>query len=993
MQCHANMRMIKFHISLLLSFFSIWGVDAQKTNIAGKVYIYNTKTPIEFALVSAPEQGLWATSNEKGEFILRKAAEGKISLTISSLGFVSQTVEVNIEKGNSPFDFYLKRDNLLLEEVTVTAQKKSNELATTYLIDRQAMNNLQAISLADILSLLPGKQTNGVKSLISEQRISLHSQSNTELDNPSFGTAIEVDGVRLSNNATYNTSSSDGVEGVGTRNIAVSNIESIEVITGVPSVEHGDLNSGMIRINTKKGKSPLEIEAVIKPLIKSYSLNKGFDLRKHAGTLNAFWEYSRSIGNRTSPYTTYVRNSLGLNYQTTLGREKRPLRLTAGLNINTGGYNSESDPDYFTDTYTKQKDHTVRGNIGLKWLLNQPWITGLEILSSINYADRRYENQTNMSSSSSVTSIHTTESGYHIATDQDTEQDAPIYLIPSGYWYQLMYNDDKPVSFSLEWKSTWNRKIANASSFFKLGGEFTSSGNYGKGISYADRRYAPTYREFRYDKQPFVKTMALYAEERMMFPVFEKSMELQLGIRSDINSIRGSEYGTVSSFSPRFNSKYTVIDKSEGIVKRMMLHWGYGDAVKLPSAKILFPQPSYSDRLVFASPTMSDGTSFAAYHTMVQTPIYNSGLKWQRNRKMELGMDLHLDFVKLSLNLFSDKIMNPYKTANTFTPFSYKQTSISALADCLIPETNRVYSIDQTTGIITVSDKTGEYANQQLAYTEKKMFKSGSYYGNGSTVQKRGIEWMADFATIRSLKTSFRLDGNYFYYKGLEETIEQYSPSTTTMSDGNYYKYIGYYVGGNQSANGKITKKLTSNLTVTTHIPAIRLIVSVRMEACFYDMAQNLSEYSKSARSFVLDSRSDYTPSSTQSDIYAGDQFVGLYPLYYTSMDDMNTKIPFAEKLLWAKDNDKALYNDLSSLVVKSNYNYIFNRARYSSYFSSNISVTKEIGNMISITFQANNFINSMQKITNSQTGNQTSVYLSGKIPEFYYGLTCRIKL
>jgi outer membrane receptor for ferrienterochelin and colicin len=50
-----------------------------------------------------------------------------------------------------------------------------------------------------------------------------------------------------------------GMTGTGTRGVSVDNIESIEVITGVPSAEYGDLNSGMVRVITKKGRSPLSV--------------------------------------------------------------------------------------------------------------------------------------------------------------------------------------------------------------------------------------------------------------------------------------------------------------------------------------------------------------------------------------------------------------------------------------------------------------------------------------------------------------------------------------------------------------------------------------------------------------------------------------------------------------------------------------------------------------------------------------------------------------
>ncbi len=72
--------------------------------------------------------------------------------------------------------------------------------------------------------------------------------------NAPFGTAVEVDGVRIGNNGSFGN-----MNGADTRNITVADIESVEVITGVPSAEYGDLNSGMVKIHTRKGKTPEHI--------------------------------------------------------------------------------------------------------------------------------------------------------------------------------------------------------------------------------------------------------------------------------------------------------------------------------------------------------------------------------------------------------------------------------------------------------------------------------------------------------------------------------------------------------------------------------------------------------------------------------------------------------------------------------------------------------------------------------------------------------------
>ena len=60
----------------------------------------------------------------------------------------------------------------------------------------------------------------------------------------------------------------------------------------------------------------------------------------------------------------------------------------------------------------------------------------------------------------------------------------------------------------------------------------------------------------------------------------------------------------------------------------------------------------------------------------------------------------------------------------------------------------------------------------------------------------------------------------------------------------------------------------------------------------------------------------------------------------------------------------------------------------YNPYFSANFSVTKEIGNHVSLSFFANNFTNARQYVTSRATG-VSAIFT----PNFYYGITCRIKL
>ena len=203
---------------------------------------------------------------------------------------------------------------------------------------------------------------------MSDNRLSLRSGTQ-EKGNASFGTAVEIDGVRLDNNAVM-----DETMGASTRTVSASNIESVEVVTGIPSVEYGDLSNGVVKVNTRKGKSPFIVEGKLNQHTRQIALNKGFDLGGSLGMLNVSLEHARSFSDAASPYTAYQRNILSLHYMNTFLRNTTPLTLNVGLTGNIGGYNSEADPDEELDDYSKVRDNVLRGNFSLQWLLNRKWL-------------------------------------------------------------------------------------------------------------------------------------------------------------------------------------------------------------------------------------------------------------------------------------------------------------------------------------------------------------------------------------------------------------------------------------------------------------------------------------------------------------------------------------------------------------------------------------------------------------------------------------------
>ena len=987
--------MKRFIPTLLILLCAIAPLNAQVT-VSGVVSDNDGKV-VEFATVTLLPGDQWCMTDRQGAFTLRAHGHGKSLLRVTCVGYEPLEVDISLDTASDTLRLVMSQTNLQLEQVIVTAQRKTENATTSYLIDRQALDNQQIINVSDILTLLPGGKTVN-SSLINDQRIALRATSG-EKGNAAFGTAIEVDGLRLQNNADLNETSS-----ASTRTISSTNVASVEVVPGIPSVEYGDLSNGIVKVTTKRGKTPWEVALATNPYTKQAGISKGFDLAN--GVINASLEHTRSYSNLASPHTAYQRNGLSINYHTSTSLASRPMTINLKMEGNLGGYNNEADPDLFADNYTKVRDHILRGSVRADWNTDRKGLSNLSLQADFSLADKRRVTNTNANSSSSQAQIHAQEAGYYIATDYAQDPHAPIILSPTGYWYVKSINDNKPVSLMVKSKAKWNQRGERFNNSIMAGIEWTATGNRGRGLYYDDLQYAPTWREYRFDELPWMHNVALYAEDRFTLTTSEQGGELQVtgGLRADVTHISQSEYGTVSSWSPRLNVRYALWQhREEWWLQGLSAYCGWGKSVKLPSFEVLYPSPSYADRLSFVPGSTADNRIFYAYSVTPFKSIVNPSLKWQYAQQLELGFEAQTPVATLSLGAFFAKTYRPYLSTAVYTPFSYSFTSQAALEnDFPIASADRIYQIDRITGVVTVSDRTGQVEPQVLEHVTRNTFNRSNTYINGSPIARSGLDWVVDFRQIEPLHTSLRLDGSYYHYHGVEHTFIASQPTGAQwMSDGiTPYQFVGYYQGtalGAGSAfatvpNGSQSDVVNANMTVVTHIPALRLVISLRLESTLYDARRSLSQgIDGASRGYVLTDPADYfgTPyTGKESDCY-----VALWPEYYTTWNQPDVALPFAERFTWARDNDPALFNELAQLVVKTNYNYNLNPDRISAYFSGNINITKEIGDHVSISFLANNFWNSMARVKSRQTGLRTTLYNGGYIPPFYYGVSMRVKL
>ena len=229
--------------------------------------------------------------------------------------------------------------------------------STASMISRQAIDHSQTSSLRDIMQLLPGAAITN-PDLGSAHSITLRSVGGSDMN--SLGTAIIVDGAPLSNNANMEGISAtiNGVSssiagtsvsaggatpngGIDVRQLSTDNIESVEVIRGIPSVQYGDLTSGAVIINSKAGVEPLTIRLKADPKIYQVAASKGFKLGPDAGDLNVSGDYAYSNAKTTESYAHYRRFNLKGLWSKRFG----DLNTTTSLDLKFGKDTRDKNPD------------------------------------------------------------------------------------------------------------------------------------------------------------------------------------------------------------------------------------------------------------------------------------------------------------------------------------------------------------------------------------------------------------------------------------------------------------------------------------------------------------------------------------------------------------------------------------------------------------------------------------------------------------------------
>lgn len=239
------------------------------------------------ANVMIKELQIGCASDLKGNYIIRNIKPGQYNLEVSFVGYEKSTRKINIQAGMIiEINFRLKQSAFQIGgiEVVGTTDLIPKDAATKTIIQSGEIEHYQASSLKDVLDLVPGVQKTDNPGLAKTSQIAVRGDEGDALS--AFGTLIVVDGTPMSNNANLQferlTGSKFGTSNIGRgvdlRTIPADNIESIEVITGLPSVRYGDVTAGVINVQTKIGPAPHRLKVKDNPDTREANFGGGIML-------------------------------------------------------------------------------------------------------------------------------------------------------------------------------------------------------------------------------------------------------------------------------------------------------------------------------------------------------------------------------------------------------------------------------------------------------------------------------------------------------------------------------------------------------------------------------------------------------------------------------------------------------------------------------------------------------------------------------------------
>ncbi|MEN7546283.1 TonB-dependent receptor [Rapidithrix thailandica] len=721
-------------------------------------------------------------TNEQGGFELKVPEQlQEFSLLFHLLG--KKDVQLDFQRDSVPATVLvvLLDNDLYLDELVVTEQRETNGNSSATVFEEQAINLLQAQSLAEVMTLLPGKRIEQPE-MFRVQTLSLRT-ANPDRNN-SFGVSFLIDDIPLSQNenmqlyrphtkgfnpVNQRRPTNDPAGGIDLRTIPVGNITKVEVNAGITDARYGDATTGLVRIEREAGKAPYKLRMTMRGGSYSFSLTKGYKLSKRS-QLNASLDYLHAAQDPRDMLTQYKRVTGNLLW--TVRNRKNRLRNTVSASVSTNLDGEKEEPNSPGRNTAKEKNHSFRFSNRLHWSPKKV-LDRLSFNTGFSFGIQQTRRTSFVNNGGNVVALGM-ETGMYEAT-----------YTPVAYT-SVREVDGKPLSAHsrLEGdKSFWTGKIRHR---INAGIEINFSDNLGEGRKVSsenldvqlavgngvgERSYA-----FK-DRVPASWRWALYLQDNMIIPLGQKELETKLGFRYD----RMNGY---VSMSPRLNL---------GMKIHKNWHWrgGVGYFTKAPSLVHMYNGNLYYDFLL--ADHRNNYYARALVYTLVRDGDVTD-LKPSKSWKTEMGLDFKKKGYSLSLTGYYSKRYDGFEKKSL-----YEQVNIPKLQfEPVEPTRPPLY------------EQTGE---------EKVLIKY-TRMTNAHFSHDYGAEVLVSTPKLQEINTSFTLSGAYWVTE-TSSTLPHIINSNDPLSE---------ELKAFHKRAKNLSKELNLRFTVVHHIPEVGLVFTLIAE-------------------------------------------------------------------------------------------------------------------------------------------------------------------
>lgn len=696
--------------------------------ITFKGYILDeNKQPLPGTNIIIKETMQGVAANKDGYFSM-KVPLGTYTLKVSFMGY--KTIEEKFSFGATKT--LEKTFNMVLEYfeiggIVVQADREllPTDAETKTRISSGEIEHMQASSLSDVMQLTPGIRFENPGMTEKKQTSIRANVKDDAANNEYFGAQIRVDNIPLSNNAnlqldTKTTTSSGQLlttenSGLDMRQIPADNIESVEIIRGIPSSKYGDLTSGIIEVKTKSEISTHRIKFKYNFYNQEANMGGGFKLNdKHHLDYNL--NYAYAVRDKRIPEENFSRiagqlalSSKLLNNLYTMKNRLYYTRAFDELEL-------REDDLYFKEKYNR--DYTLRFAHQSTYLISTQ--QKLEFDFSANYTRQNsFSKQLISTDNTYVTDMMEagTDTGLYV---QNYMSELSVLGKAFNFYYNLNYAS--------------NFDLLNTEHNFLAGATYRDEFNKGEGRVFNPLAPPSTSaitrtRPRTYDDLPSLTTTSFYIEDKIKGK-FLIPFQLNLGARLESygeNKFLTKNYGVY--LNPRINMLLSP-------TKTTQIRLGYGETSKAPSMAMLHPNPIYVD--------VDDVNSITDSLVIVSTYIYhrdNPDLKASRQQKWEASIDQRIGDIGLSFTAYQSTTSDGFASELRKPIFVYKYD----------------YTIDPIDPPIRDSIST--------TYT---------MYNNSLSTKTQGIEAEIQTKAITPLNLRLRIQGAYNYTYSWKENAYDY---------------------------------------------------------------------------------------------------------------------------------------------------------------------------------------------------------------------------